>query len=76
MIKTRIERTERPFLPATAAGKRFGRPSAWVAQSRAAARSLVVARNGVDADAEWDRPLSMDGVAEALDESIPRPQRD
>jgi hypothetical protein len=75
MIKTRLERTEKPSLPATAAGKGLGDLPLGSPQSRAAARALVAARQGSEADAEWDGPLSMDGVAEALDEARKRHER-
>jgi hypothetical protein len=60
MIKTRSERTEAPFLPATAAGKGLGDLPLGSAQSRAAARALLerrlAGRNRLDIVSSIPRP--------------------
>ena len=56
MTKTRLERTERPFLGATAAGKGLGDLPLRSPQSRAAARALLTSRPETEAeDDDWDR---------------------
>jgi hypothetical protein len=56
MTKTRLERTERPFLGATAAGKGLGGLPLGSPQSRAAARALLTSRQETEAeDDDWDR---------------------
>ena len=75
MTKARSGRTERPILPATAARKGLGSLRIGSLQSRAAARLLVIARQGIEAEDEWDRPLSADGLAEYLDAARKRDER-
>ena len=67
MNKSAIERTDRPFLPATAAGKGLGCFPLHSPQSRAAARALVAARQESEAEDDWDKPLDCTGIAEALE---------
>ena len=67
MKETRTERTGRPSLPATAAGRGLGCFPLRSPQSRAAARALVVARQESEAEDDWDKPLDCTGIAEALD---------
>jgi hypothetical protein len=66
MIRTRTISTERPFLLATAAGKGMGNLPIGSLQSRAAARSLVAARQESEAGGEWDRDFDLSGLAELL----------
>ena len=67
MIRTRTERTERAFLPATATGSRLGCFPLGSEHSRAAARALVIARQVSEAEDDWDKPLDWTGLAERLD---------
>lgn len=67
MTETRTERTERPILPATAAGKDLECFPLRSPQSRAAARALVAARQESEAEDDWDKPLDCIGIAETLD---------
>ena len=66
MIRTRVERAERPFLPATAAGKGLGTLPVGSALSRAAARALAAARRESEAEDDWDKPLDCTGLAERM----------
>ena len=67
MTETRTERTERPSLPATAAGRGLGCFPLRSPQSRAAARALVAARREREAEDDWDKPLDCTRIAEALE---------
>lgn len=75
MTETRTERTGRPFLPATAAGKGLGCFPLRSPQSRAAARALVAARQESEAGDEWDKPLDCTGIAETLEAARQRVER-
>lgn len=66
MTETRTERTERPILPATAAGKGLGCFPLRSPQSRAAARALVAARQASEAESEWDKEPDCTGLAECV----------
>jgi hypothetical protein len=66
MREGRIGRTETPLLPATAASKRLGDLAVGSAPSRAAARSLLVARKATEAER---RGASLDGLAERIREA-------
>ena len=66
MRETRTERAERPFLPATAAGKGLGSLPVGSGQSRAAARSLLTARMEREAEDDWDKELDCTGLVERL----------
>lgn len=65
MNKYRIERSERPFLPATAAGRGLGCFPLRSPQSRAAARALLIARQ----ESENDGAIKIVGLAERVDEA-------
>lgn len=67
MIETRTERTGRPSLRATAAGRGLGCFPLGSPQSRAAARALVAARRESEAEDDWDKSLDCTGIAEALE---------
>jgi hypothetical protein len=68
MNGSRKESTERPLLTATAAGKGLGDLPIGSAQSRAAARALLTARQGIEAEGEWDKPFDAPiDLAERLD---------
>ncbi len=75
MTETRTGRTERPILPATAAGKGLGCFPLRSPQSRAAARALVAARQESEAEDDWNRPLDCTGIAEAVDAARKRVER-
>ena len=66
MTETRTERTGRPSLPATAAGRRLGCFPLRSPQSRAAARALVAARREIEAEGEWDTDFDPTGLAETI----------
>ncbi len=56
MRETCVERAQRPFLPATAAGKGLGDLPLGSPQSKAAARLLLASRQRIEAeDDEWDK---------------------
>lgn len=75
MTETRTERTERPSLPATAAGRGLGCFPLRSPQSRAAARALVAARREREAEDDWDKPLDCTGIAEAVEAGRQRVER-
>jgi hypothetical protein len=75
MTETRTERTGRPSLPATAAGRGLGCFPLRSPQSRAAARALVAARQKSEAGDDWDKPLDCTGIAETLDAARQRAER-
>ena len=65
LIKIRTERTEKPFLTATASGKGLGSLPLGSPQSRAAARALANVRQESESDpdaAKWD----CSGLAETI----------
>lgn len=66
MTETRTERTGRPSLPATAAGKGLGSLPIGSPHSRAAARALVAARQASEAESEWDKEPDCTGLAECV----------
>jgi hypothetical protein len=67
LTKTRVERTERPSVTATASGKGLGTLSLGSLQSRAAARSLATARQESEVEDAWDKPLDCTGLAERIE---------
>ena len=67
MTQARTGQAERSILPATAAGNGLGSLSIGSAQSRAAARSLLTARQECEAEGEWERERDASGLAERLD---------
>jgi hypothetical protein len=66
VIKTRMECTERRFLPATAASKGLGTLPVGSASSRAAARALATARQQSEVEDDWVKPLDCTGLAERM----------
>ena len=75
MTETRTERTGRPSLTATAAGRSLGCFPLRSPQSRAAARALVVTRQESEAEDDWDKPLDCTGIAETLEAARQRVER-
>ena len=66
MNRTRTECAQRPFLPATVTARSLADYPLASAQSRAAARAVVAARQEREAEDNWDKPLDRTGLAEAL----------
>jgi hypothetical protein len=71
MSRTRTEGTERHAPSATAAGRGLGNLPVGSAVSRAAARSLVIARQS-EAEEDWDTLDPPTGIAEILEEGWSR----
>jgi hypothetical protein len=77
MTETRTERTEWLSLPATAAGRGLGCFPLRSPHSRAAARSLIAARNAGEEDGLRfqvvsivdGKPVNLDGLAEQMREA-------
>jgi len=75
MKESRTNRYGSALQPATAASKHLGYFRLGSEQSRAAARSLVVARQESLAEANWDRELDCAGLAERLKAARERHER-
>ena len=67
--ESRTERTEGPFLPATASSNGLGDLPLGSIESRAAARLLLDARGKSEAEEDWDKELDCFGIAERLSEA-------
>jgi len=75
MRESRTNRTGGALLPATAASKHLGSFRLGSKQSRAAARSLVAARQVSEAEDHWNKDLDCTGLAECLSAARERSHR-
>lgn len=66
MKECRTNRSGNALLPATATSKGLGYFQLGSEQSRAAARSLMTARQKSEAEEDWDKELDCTGIAESL----------
>jgi hypothetical protein len=74
--ENRTERSEGLFLPATASSKGLGDLPIGSIESRAAARSLLAAREKSESEEDWDKELDSFAIAERLSAARKRSQED